>query len=43
MLAKRTGMQIVTNTGYYGAYGNKYIPADFYRMTARELSDLWIG
>ena len=43
MLAKRTGMQIVTNTGYYGAYGNKHIPADFYRMTARELSDLWIG
>lgn len=43
MLAQKTGMQIVTNTGYYGAYGNKHIPSSFYGMTARELSKLWIG
>jgi phosphotriesterase-related protein len=42
MLSERTGVQLVTNTGYYGAYGNRYIPESFYGMTARELAGIWI-
>ena len=42
MLSDRTGIQLVTNTGYYGAHNNRYIPREFFRMTAREISELWI-
>ena len=42
MLSDRTGMQLVTNTGYYGSHGNKFIPEAFYGMTAREISEVWI-
>jgi len=41
-LSDKTGMNLVTNTGYYGARSNVYIPKEFYGMTARELSALWI-
>jgi phosphotriesterase-related protein len=42
MLSKKTGMKLVTNTGYYGAHENRYIPEGFYHMTAQELSAIWI-
>lgn len=42
MLSRATGMQLITNTGYYGASGNKYLPAAFYEMSAIQLSELWI-
>ena len=41
-LSKRTGMHLITNTGYYGAHNNKFLPATFYELSAEELSILWI-
>lgn len=41
-LSQITAVQIVTNTGYYGAHNNRFIPEGFYGMTASELSELWI-
>lgn len=41
-LADKTGMNLVTNTGYYGAHNNRFIPAEFHHMTAREIAVLWI-
>jgi len=43
LISTETGINLVTNTGYYGAQDNKFIPADFYKMTARQLAQLWIG
>lgn len=42
-LSDQTGIQLVTNTGYYGAYDNHYIPESFYGMSARELASSWIS
>ena len=41
-LSKKTGMHLVTNTGYYGAHDNLFIPAKFYELTAEELSGIWV-
>jgi len=41
-LSEQTGMQLITNTGYYGAGNNRFIPNAFYEMSAQELSSLWI-
>jgi phosphotriesterase-related protein len=41
-LSEKTGMNILTNTGIYGAADNKYVPEYAYRETARQLSDRWI-
>jgi len=41
-LSRKTGMHLITNTGYYGAQSNRFIPAHFYEMSAAELADLWI-
>jgi phosphotriesterase-related protein len=41
-LSEKTGMHLVTNTGYYGAHGNHYIPQEFYELSARELAQVWI-
>ncbi|MCK4749261.1 MAG: hypothetical protein KAT15_19545 [Bacteroidales bacterium] len=42
MLSERTGMQLVTNTGFYGARQNRFIPTPFYQMTCEELAAGWI-
>ena len=42
-LSRLAGVNFITNTGYYGANKNKYIPQSFYKLNARELADLWIG
>ena len=42
MLAEETGMQIVTNTGYYGAVDNKFMPAHARDESAKELARKWI-
>jgi len=34
--------QLITNTGYYGAHSNLFLPAKFYDLTAEELSRIWI-
>ena len=41
-LSEKTGMHIVTNTGYYGARENKYIPEDVQKLSADELAARWI-
>lgn len=41
-LSRSSGINFITNTGYYGAVNNKYIPRSFYSMSHQELADLWI-
>lgn len=41
-LAEATGLHILTNTGYYGAVGNKYLPAHAHTESAEELAARWI-
>lgn len=40
-LSRFTGVNIITNTGYYGAVNNKYLPESFYNMDAQSLDSLW--
>lgn len=40
-LAESSGLRIVTNTGYYGAAGDRFVPAHAYRETARQLAERW--
>jgi phosphotriesterase-related protein len=42
MLADKSGLQIVTNTGYYGAVDNKYLPQHAFTETAEQLAGRWI-
>jgi phosphotriesterase-related protein len=42
-IAKKTGLAILTNTGFYGAVNNKYIPAFAFEKTAKELAEIWIN
>ena len=42
-LSRATGVNFITNTGYYGSNKNKYIPESFYKLNAQELADIWIG
>lgn len=41
-LADSTGLQMLTNTGYYGAVKNKYLPRHAYLETAQQLANRWI-
>lgn len=41
-LAQETGLQIVTNTGYYGGAGDKFVPKHAYSETAEQLAARWI-
>jgi predicted metal-dependent phosphotriesterase family hydrolase len=40
-LSQQTRVQIVTNTGYYGAAGDKFVPAHAYEETVAQLADRW--
>lgn len=42
-LSTRTGMHLVTNTGYYGVRNNLYLPESFYSLDAKGLAALWTG
>ncbi len=42
MLSEKSGIQIITNTGYYSAVGGKYIPAHGFTETAEQLAQRWI-
>lgn len=42
-IAKKTGLTIITNTGFYGAVSNKYIPAFAIEQKAEELAEIWIN
>lgn len=41
-LAEETGVHIVTNTGYYGGAGDKYVPKHAYSESADRLADRWV-
>ena len=42
-LAEESGLQIMTNTGYYGAVGNKYLPKWAFTETAEQIAKRWIN
>jgi phosphotriesterase-related protein len=37
-----TGVQILTNTGYYGAAGGRYVPAHAFTESAEQIAARWI-
>ncbi len=41
-LSKASGVQILTNTGYYGAASRKFVPKHAYTETADQLASRWI-
>ena len=41
-LSQASGLQIVTNTGLYGAAQNKYVPRFAYAETAQQLAARWV-
>ncbi len=41
-ISGNTGINILTNTGYYGASRNRYLPKNAYTETPDELSERWI-
>jgi phosphotriesterase-related protein len=41
-LSEKTGLNILTNTGYYGGSDNKFLPAHSFTETAEQLSRRWI-
>ncbi|KAA5541305.1 phosphotriesterase family protein [Adhaeribacter rhizoryzae] len=42
LLAQKSGLQIITNTGYYGVRDNKYLPPWAFSETAAQLAQRWI-
>jgi phosphotriesterase-related protein len=42
-LSEATGLHMVTNTGYYGAGGDRYLPAHAYTESAAQLAERWIA
>ncbi|HWV29646.1 MAG TPA: hypothetical protein VN038_08350 [Dyadobacter sp.] len=42
-LSEQSGMNILTNTGYYGASDNKYLPKWAFTETAEQLASRWIA
>jgi phosphotriesterase-related protein len=41
-LAEETGLHILTNTGYYGGAGDKFVPKHAYDESADQLSERWV-
>jgi len=41
-LAEATGLNILTNTGYYGAANNKFLPKHAFTESAQQLSTRWL-
>jgi len=42
-IANKTGIRIITNTGFYGARNNKFVPKYVQEMTAEDLAEMWIN
>jgi phosphotriesterase-related protein len=42
-LSEKSGIQILTNTGYYSAVGGKFIPQHGFTETTQQLADRWIA
>lgn len=43
ILSEKSGIQILTNTGYYSAVGGKFIPKHGFTETAEQLAQRWIS
>lgn len=43
ILSEKSGIQIITNTGYYSAVGGKFIPPHGFSETAEQLAERWIN
>src|SRR5680860_486790 len=43
MLSEKSGIQIITNTGYYSAVGGQFVPPHGFTETAEELAERWIA
>ena len=43
MISERTGMHIITNTGYYGARNNMFIPDEVLAQPVEEIAATWIN
>lgn len=43
LLSEKSGIRILTNTGWYAADKERHLPADFDALTAEEISRHWIG
>jgi phosphotriesterase-related protein len=41
-IADSTGIQIITNTGFYGASNDKYVPEFAFNQSAEDISKIWI-
>jgi predicted metal-dependent phosphotriesterase family hydrolase len=41
-LAEATRLNILTNTGYYGAAGNKFLPKHAFAESAEQISAIWL-
>lgn len=42
ILSEKTGLNIITNTGYYGGSDNKFLPAHTFQETADQLAKRWM-
>jgi phosphotriesterase-related protein len=42
-LSQKTGITFITNTGYYGARKNKFLPQSFYSEDAKTIAERWIA
>jgi len=42
-LSEATGLNILTNTGYYGAANDKFVPAHAWKESAEQLAARWIA
>lgn len=42
-ISDSTGIQIITNTGYYGAANDRYVPKFAFEYTAEEIAKIWIN
>lgn len=41
MLSRKSGIKLITNTGYYGASNNKFLPAHAFTESANEIAFRW--
>lgn len=42
-ISDSTGIQLITNTGFYGAADDRYIPPFAYEASAQKISKIWIA
>jgi phosphotriesterase-related protein len=41
-LSDQTGLNFITNTGYYGARNNLYVPESFYSSGPEQIAEIWV-